>query len=138
MEKIMSEAKARQPHERAGMDRRDLIHRIDHLTIRRWRTVLSIVVGRPFIRRRPSEKRVFRHHARLRAAKRFGRGDSYAHASELSEAAISRAGKTAALRAGQGGMSDVSPGQRQPLHGHQSPRRVRLRRKVKLLEDMNA
>ena len=69
-----------------------------------------------------------------------GEATGYAHASELSEAAISRAGKTVrAVRAGQGGMLDVTPqATNANLYTDTNPLgEFDFAAKVKLLEDMN-
>lgn len=69
-----------------------------------------------------------------------GETTGYAHASELSEAAITRAASTVkAVRDGRGGTADVGPqATNQSLYGETNPLgEIEFAEKVKLLEDMN-
>ncbi len=70
-----------------------------------------------------------------------GEATGYAHASELSEAAIARAAKTVkAVRSGSGGISaDAPSGTNRALYAEDNPLgEVGFEAKVKLLEEMNA
>ena len=70
-----------------------------------------------------------------------GEATGYAHASELSEAAIARAAETVkAVRSGSGGTSAAAPsGTNQALYAEDNPLgEVGFEAKVKLLEEMNA
>jgi TldD protein len=107
--------------------------------------------GELFLEYRQSEALVF-DDGRLRSAafdttQGFGlravadEATGYAHASELSEAAITRAAATVkAVRSGSGGTSAAAPsGTNQALYGEENPLgEVGFEAKVKLLEDINA
>ena len=107
--------------------------------------------GELFLEYRQSEALVF-DDGRLRSAafdttQGFGlravanEATGYAHASELSESAITRAAETVkAVRSGSGGTSAASPGgTNRALYGEENPLgEVGFEAKVKLLEDMNA